>query len=276
MLNHYPRVSRRRKKTADAESAGRAAKMNAVEYMNDFLLQSMRQKSTGLVSDRDAAMAFSGLCAYSSIKRIIKNSHVHLFKSLTAAYSIHSKVVFPFVPLDLRDILEQKQIVHSAPLVLFAPEAAYRFLPYYKCFLCLKREKIKSSIQAGGILVCDNHRLDVSEGIDSIVVTDERLDSTIRSIVQDVEPSISVYQNRMLPGFGEQKFAQTNIRYKVNILPLKINTEIMADNEKDAVQKALSFRWDRHPDSKHRDQPANYQMEYWLHSGFWDSIVRKA
>ena len=236
-------------------------------------------KSRGGFDKDDARRMLCGLSSYRGFGSSITSAPKHFFDVLFSQSKSYNNNLFPFDPIDLRDILEDNVICHSSPLVLFSPQAASSLIKSYKSFLMIDTKNIEDSLIIGGAVLCSESYIDVTNRITGIMVTRQGPEKEIRNIVSDINPSISVHNHINPPGMERIKVSQSKgkkQKYIVNLPALKIVEEIVAENEYDALKRALSLRWDRHPDSKEKRKPARYSADYWLDSGFWGSIVKKA
>lgn len=235
-------------------------------------------RSGSIFNTDDAFRMISGLLSYRGIDSSIANSPRHFFETLFAFSKSYKSGLFPFDPIDLRDILEDNTICHSSPLVLFSNEAASSLIKSYKSFLIIDTSNMEEKITAGGAILFKGCRIDIKNKIKGILINRQGPEEQVRKIVLDIDPSIPVHNQISPPGMERLKVAQSNekCKYIINLPALRIVEEIVADSEYDAVKRALSLRWDRHPDSKVKRKPARYSADYWLHSGFWGSIVKKS
>lgn len=245
----------------------------------NMILSIGTSKSGGAFNMEDARRMACGLISYRGIESSISHYPNHFLDTLFTFSKSYKKCLFPFDPIDLRDILEDNTICHSAPLVLFSNQAASSLIKSYKCFLVIDTSDMEDTITIGGATLFKGCNIDVKDKISGILVNRQGPEEQVREIVSNIDPSIPVHNQITPPGMERIKVAQNKgerCKYIVNLPALKIVEEIVADSEYDAVKRALSLRWDRHPDSKIKGKPARYHADYWLHSGFWGAIVKKA
>lgn len=239
------------------------------------LVSTMIQSSSSTSFSREEiTRLLNGMFAYGTIEDVCTNSPRDFFEKALSS-SAHDVALFPFHPVELRDVLEENKICHAAPLVLFSPQAASRLVRSHKCFLAVNLKDLEGFSNAGGLFLFDCCQLDISERIAGIHIHRRGAEDQVRAIVQSIDSSIPVHNELSPPGL-ERKAQVEKKKFIINLPALRIREEIVAENDFEAVKRALSLRWDRHPDSKTARKPARYDAEYWLYSGFWDDIVKTA
>jgi len=234
-------------------------------------------KSREGFTNEDANRTLCGLFSYRGIERSCMSAPNHFFETLFSLSKSYDKAVLPVDPIQIREILEGGTVYQDNSIVLFSPQAAYNIVGAYKTFIIIDTKGIEDCNVVGGAIILDDRKLDISDRILGIKISRRGPEKQVREMVSAIDPSIPVHNDISPPGMERMKVAQTegqSRKFKIVLPPLKIVTEVFAKNEFDAVKRALAIRWDRHPDSKLVKKPARYQAEYWLHSGFWDEIVK--
>jgi len=219
-----------------------------------------------------------GLFSIRDMDNLIHTAHRHLFQAIKSGENFNDRCVLPCDVVQLRDILSSGKIQSRKNIVMFSTQVMKQVVDGYNVLLLIKGNPDDFECeQAGGMLVLDSTSLDISDKIVGIILQKGAPYKTVKQIVSDTGVDCPVYGEALIPGIDMKKVtAAHKQRFKIDLPSLHIFETIVADNDYDAVKKALAIRWDRHPDSKELRKPARYSVDYWLYSGFWDSIVKSA
>lgn len=253
--------------------------MKETDELISIIRSTGQGKSSGGLDEASARRIACGLFSYRGIENSIASAPKHFFETLFSLSKSYGSGLLPFDPIDLRDILEDNTICHSSPLILFSQQAAASLIKAYKCFLIIDISEFEDCLTVGGATLFKDCHINVKDKITGILINRQGPEKQVRNIVADINPSIPVHNQISPPGLERLKVAQysgSKKKYLINLPALRIVEEIVAENEFDAVKRALALRWDRHPDSSEKRKPARYSAEYWLHSGFWNTIVKEA
>lgn len=210
----------------------------------------------------------------------------HLMQFVFENKNYYKKSYYPCDVIELRRILENQQITSLSKIILFSKPVIDKVFKSYKCILILDfdPEKINNPhnanedvFVAGGMTILNKHQLNIKDILRGIILTEKAPSYRVEKIVKETLPSLPVYESFMIPGVDMAKFASDEKyqKFKINLPALQIENEIIvALDEYSAVEEALNKAWAKNPDKKYmKRKPARYDAEYWLRSGFWDSIV---
>lgn len=229
------------------------------------------------------------LCALLSVRdteKIMLSSPRHLLQSVFESKDFYNKCIYPCDVVQLRGLLSGKKITSLSKIIMFSNSCSEKIIKDQKVRLVLNCEpkqiaaKNKSDVAVfGGMAIFDCNVLDIKDMISSIVVEGGGYEqvASVNKIVADTGIGCPVYTTSFIPGVDKYKFASPTKKFVINLPNLGIRNEhVRSTNALQALQDALSIRWQNHPDSKlYKRRPENYSAEYWARSGFFDSIVRE-
>jgi len=249
--------------------------MDDLNFINDFRLIFHAGSE---YSEERIRNLLRGLFSIRGMDDLAISAHRHLFRAIKSGESFYGKCVYPCDVVELRDILTNFEIVARKPIVLFSNQVMKQAVDGYNVLLLLNCEPDDLDCDtAGGMIVLDSHRLNIKGKIAGVILQKSAHEPSVRKIVHETIPSCPVHGERRVPGIDQKKvIASANKRFRIKLPSLHIYDIIVADSDIEAVNKALSTRWDRHPDSRTERKPARYSAEYWYYSGFWDGIVKDA
>jgi len=194
------------------------------------------------------------------------------------------KFIFPCDIIELRRILQTNEIAWSSRIVLFARQFAEKHLRLYPVFVVIDTSKIKDTYQDhNSARVYDTHLLDVQDGIMQVVINEplnQNMKARALKIVLEENKEIPYYVSNGIPGLSAPNPKLAHVMgarlYEVNIDSLGIHTQVNAADPVEAVKKVLGRKWNNINKDKGMAVPAQFRVEYWVNTPFWDNIVKEA
>lgn len=245
------------------------------------------QENCGIRLDESAAKFI--VCSLMSVRdseRILCSSPKHLFKQIFENKEFNNKAVFPTDIIDLRNVLSNNNLNSLTNIVMFSNSCSERIIKDQKIRVIfnIDPKKIAEKNQCdvaifGGMAIFNKNNIDIQSCISSIVVDGTNYDHVafVENIVSETGINCPVYTTSFVPGIDKYKFASETKLFEVNLPSLGVHHEkCRAINPVQALQDVLSIRWDHHPDKNvYKRKPENYEAEFWVNSGFFDSIVKQ-
>ncbi len=266
-------------KAAAEDAIGERSKVETDLILSDVI--SIFQSNIGKhLSLQDAKKVINGINSIRDLSLALSSYPRHLFQSLFENHNYYNNCILVCNVLDIRNILDTKIYNSINSISLLSLGCAKKLIKTYKCFIILDGEpnKIDSNFfTAGGISVLNSGHLDISGRIKGIIVSQDAPFNEIEKIVSECIPGLPIYGESYIPGLDIKKIASNSNKYIISLPALKINKLVVkAPNDYEAVERALSIKWHQHPDSFKEKKPQRYTAEYWINSGFWNSIVKTA
>lgn len=258
--------------------------MDFDRIINDTI--SIYKQNCGSSIEEDSAKEIiRALLSTRDTEKILQVSPRHLLQVIFENKDYYNKSVYPCDIVQIRSIFETHKIVSYSKIILFSNAVSDRVFKDQKCriFLSLDPEKIAKLNNCnvnvyGGISIFDSNQISIKDCINCVVVEGGGYENvrTVEAISKETGIGCPIYTTSFIPGIDKYKFARKMHVFEVNIPSLGIHKEkCRSISPKQAIEDILSIRWDRHPDSKiYKRKPERYTAEYWVNSGFIDSIVR--
>jgi len=259
--------------------------MNFDTILSD--IETIYQQNRGeRLSPEAAEEILRALVSVRDTEKILQSSSRHLLQCVFESEDFYGKCVYPCDIVQLRRLFENQSIGSLLKVILFSNSCSEKIIKDQKIriFLNISPEKLAENNNCevgvyGGMAIFDTNNLNIKDLINCVVVEGggyEQVD-VVNRIIADTGIGCPVYTTSFIPGIDKYKFAAPMKRYIVNITSLGIHNEhIKAPNAMQALQDALSIRWQNHPDSQmYKRRPERYSAEYWARSGFMDSIVQE-
>ncbi len=262
-----------------AAVSGERSRLDSNQIISD--LQTVVHSRNGRsISDKEARSVIRGLLSYRDTSKQLLSAPRHLFQAIVENDSFYGKSLIPCDTVQLRSMLSDQQISTCGSLCVFSLSLAKKLFRDYACFLILKGEPedICHDLKTvGGMAVCGRNRINFKGRVSSIVVNDDAPFDEVERIVSDTIPECPIYNVSYIPGLEQVRVAAVERRYVVELSAVNLHKMIVkAPTAEDAVDRALTKRWNTNPDNKGKRRSERYRSEYWKNSGFWDSIVREA
>lgn len=230
------------------------------------------------LSDAEANLLLRGLVSFRDIEKALLEYPRNVFGCLFAHNSFYGRCYYPCDIIDLRDILEEGKIKsNSGGIVLFSNKAWNDIIKTNKAILVLKIDPEETdALIVGGVALLPRDHLDVKTNIESVILQRKSPYEIVEKIVADTMPGLPIYDISYVPQIQPEKFASSQHNYVISLPALQLyNQYIRAESPVEALDIALIRRWTRYSkQNKDRQRPPRYTAEYWLRSGFFDSIVR--
>jgi hypothetical protein len=250
--------------------------------LENCVINYLESQEGGSLNQQQAADVVEAIMAYRDLSQELIDYPVKVVEDLASAPVAFNASYLPCDIIELRPILAKKSIFKLTPIALFSFEFCRRYLLDYPILLGCD---IKSNcgIFSGVVLLKDNP-FDISNAIKRIYIRENLLShgqiDIVEGIFKEYCPESKVYRIGDIPAIRGEKVAQgrRKRRFRVNIETIGVNNiDVFAISEADAVQQALSRRWQSvSKETGQRVKPAKYHLEYWLGSPFWDNIVTEA
>ena len=259
--------------------------MNFDTILSD--IETIYQQNRGeRLSQEASEEILRALVSVRDTEKILQSSARHLLQCVFENEDFYGKCVYPCDIVQLRRLFENQSIGSLLKVILFSNSCSEKIIKDQKIriFLNVSPEQLADNNKCdvsvfGGMAIFDTNNLDIKGLINCVVVEGggyEQVD-VVNRIIAETSIGCPVYTTSFIPGIDKYKFAAPMKSYVVNISSLGIHNEhIKAPNAMQALQDALSIRWQNHPDSKlYKRRPERYSAEYWARSGFMDSIVHE-